>query len=277
MRLAMFTVYIDDSGTDPRQAVAIASAVIIPAKRIVALNQEWKTFANKEGFTEFHTAECVAHNSRSEFSDWDDAKTRRVMSRIRQILRKYGAKAFSFAVNKQDYDQVIPVEIAEVGGRHHYTWAVRNVLSALDRWAEISKMSIPFEYVFDWMDKNSQKEAKAEIEIVFEQAQSVNIQHRRRYTNYSFRRRQDIPALQCTDMLAWTCYQFALFKFANVPLSEIARESFTDFEKAGLNQQEWLTAVTITREHLADWGRRELNDPRSQKRRAEWRETHPKP
>src|SRR5271155_4361077 len=39
--LAMFRAYIDDSGTDPEQQVAIASMLIMPATRIPALDREW--------------------------------------------------------------------------------------------------------------------------------------------------------------------------------------------------------------------------------------------
>ena len=37
-----FTVYLDDSGTSPSQHVAIASAVIIPASRLLLLEREWE-------------------------------------------------------------------------------------------------------------------------------------------------------------------------------------------------------------------------------------------
>lgn len=268
----MFTVYIDDSGTDPKQSIAIASAIIFPALRTASLDKEWATFIAKEGFSSFHASECIARNAKSEFAEWDEQKVTRVTSRIHQITKKYGVKAFSFAVNKADYDEVVPSKIREFG-RFHYTWAIRNVISCLDRWAEIAHMTSPFEYVFDWMDK-SQKEAKNEIETVMAEAESVNLAHPDRYTHYSFRRRQDIPALQCTDMLAWTCYQFARHKFGGAKLGTIAAHNFQEFEKDTKGNGEWLTAVTITRENLEKWGQNELNDPRSQKRRKEWLEKH---
>jgi len=43
VHLAMFTVYVDDSGTDPNQAVAIASAWVIPGPQIIRLESEWDT------------------------------------------------------------------------------------------------------------------------------------------------------------------------------------------------------------------------------------------
>ncbi|MGA8503197.1 MAG: hypothetical protein WB683_16705, partial [Candidatus Sulfotelmatobacter sp.] len=52
----LFTNYVDDSGTDPNQRVAIASGWIVPAARIVALEREWDRLKEKEGFTDFHTS-----------------------------------------------------------------------------------------------------------------------------------------------------------------------------------------------------------------------------
>lgn len=60
MFLAMFTVYIDDSGTAPEQQVAIASGLIFPAKRMAAMEREWRSFLQKQGIEQFHTSECVA-------------------------------------------------------------------------------------------------------------------------------------------------------------------------------------------------------------------------
>ena len=41
VQLVMFTVYIDDSGSDPNQPVANATALIVPGRRILALQREW--------------------------------------------------------------------------------------------------------------------------------------------------------------------------------------------------------------------------------------------
>lgn len=66
--LVMFTVYIDDSGTSPDQHVAIATALVMPAARITALDKEWETLTRKEGFSDFHMSICVARNEKSQFA-----------------------------------------------------------------------------------------------------------------------------------------------------------------------------------------------------------------
>jgi hypothetical protein len=242
--LVMFSVYIDDSGTAPDQAVAMASALIVPAKRIVALNKEWETFAAKAGFTDFHSSECVCRNPKSEYAHWDDDKVRTVTARVRQTTRKYAVRAFSFAVTKKDYDCLLAPEMKELFGRFHYTWAIQHVLTFCREWAIGTGMSIPFEYVFDWMGPSP---AKAEIEDVmalFERSK------RGCYTNYSFRKRRDIPALQCTDLLAWSSYQVARHHFFGKSLNPIADENYAGFRKFG---DEWLTARSISRQGLSDW------------------------
>src|ERR1700733_3532249 len=86
INLVMYTSYIDDSGTDPKQLIAIASALIIPAIKLIPLQREWNTFLEKEGITKdgYHTSECVAHNSKTDFADWDDDCVKRVLARVRQ-------------------------------------------------------------------------------------------------------------------------------------------------------------------------------------------------
>jgi hypothetical protein len=77
----MADVFIDDSGTDPRQKVAIASALIVKSCEIVALDGEVTALAVKEnfigenGFPDFHTSECVAGNIKSTFAKWNEEKS----------------------------------------------------------------------------------------------------------------------------------------------------------------------------------------------------------
>ena len=145
VRVSYFTTYLDDSGTAPGQRVAIATALVIPANRIIALEGEWKHLKEKEGFTDFHTSESVARNYKSEFAKWDDVKQERVFLRVRQIIKKYGAKIYSFAVNKKDYDDLMPDDLREYVG-DHYTWAIRHLLGHLAAWRVSRHVQFPLEY-----------------------------------------------------------------------------------------------------------------------------------
>lgn len=272
----MFTVYIDDSGTAPDQQVAIATALVIPAARIVALDREWENLTVKESFDNFHMSECVALNKSSCFALWDQDKQRRVISRVRQIGKKFGLAAASLAINKSDYDELLSDALRKYAGRYHYTWAIRNMIGLLDKWVAAFNVTPPLEYIYDWMDPKAQKKQKAEIDTVMAQAEA----HARergdsgRYANYGFRKRQNIPALQCSDAIAWTCYQFALFAINKTPLSKVAQECWDDFY--GHRNNTWLYAATMTREQLQDWIEREQRDGRGLERFRAWEATHTK-
>jgi hypothetical protein len=248
-RPAMFTVYLDDSGTSPSQPIAIATGFVISTLQITRLEQEWEKFRNKYSFSDFSMAEFVAGNPKSEFAKWEDEKKKKAFQRIIQISKKFGTKAYSVAVNKRDYDDVIPDIFRNTIGRHHYTWAIHHLLSFLDtRWRS-NEGGAPFEYVFHWMER----ESKSEIESAMMQAEEsfVEAGEKGGYKNYSFRHSKDLPGLQCVDAICWVCYQYALFAIRNKPTNEFAEIGWRNFE-GHLGEDGWLRAVTIQRPHLQD-------------------------
>jgi Protein of unknown function (DUF3800) len=265
----MFSAYIDDSGTDPNQRAAIATALVVAAAQIIPLEREWDKLKKKHGFSDFHTSEMVARNYKSDFADWDEAKQRRVFQRVREISRKYsiGSAAVSFAVNKADYDNVVPLEYRNhLGG--HYTWAVRHLMNFLEAWKQSRKIP-PLEYIFDWAEPGC--EERAEIETVMAQTESISQQRGRpgEFTNYAFRRRKDVPALQCVDAIGWTCYQQALLQFRKVPMHKLADEAWKGYG-AHLEQQGWLQCFTVREDNLRKWISAEIADGETLKRFAEF-------
>jgi hypothetical protein len=210
----MFTVYVDDSGTSPSQKVAVATALIIPAKQIAAMEREWAKLRATEHFSCFHMSEFVARNPKTDFASWDDVKQQRVFDRVRQITRKYGIQGFSFSVNKQDYDEIVVGDWRAVFGRHHYTWALRHALSFADEWR--SKLNTPpLEYVFDWMGKPTDPRRR-EVEAMMELAESLALEDGKKegeFANYSFRHLKDNAGLQSVDMIGWISYQIGLRNF----------------------------------------------------------------
>lgn len=229
---AMFTAYIDDSGTAPEHKVAIASALLFPAERLVAFQKEWDRFATKEGFHHFHMAQFAARKRKDRenpFRDWDDAKAKRTYSRLRQILKKYGVHAISVGVKKSDYDEAIPEHIRTNTGKFHYSWAIRHLLDFLANWRGKTRCKLPLEYIFSWMRPNDER--KIEIEQVMSQAHFAAKQvegHEREFDNWSFRHPEDIAGLQCSDVMAWIAYQFSLLIYSQKPMPTEAETGWRD-------------------------------------------------
>jgi Protein of unknown function (DUF3800) len=246
INLMMATLYIDDSGTDPKQHVAIATVLIIPASQIIRLEREWNTLREKEHFRCFHTSECMAKNAKSEFANWDDDKIERVFRRVRQISKKYGARAVSIAVNKKDYDELVPPEFRNYIGKYHYTWAVRQLLSFIEPHFPPKPAR---EFIFQWLERKDK--ARKEIEDVMDQAQWLACKEGlpRDYADPQFRKSDDIPGLQCVDAIGWICYQYSLLLFRKTPLKKYIDESWHHFG-AHLSEEGWLMAFTILRDKL---------------------------
>lgn len=254
--MSYFTTYIDDSGTAPDQRVAMCTALIIPAARIIAMEREWKTLKEKEGFSDFHTSVFIARNYKTEFAKWDDDKQERVFRRVREIIKKFGVKIYTFAVNKKDYDEVIPDSAKGYIG-DHYTWAVRHVIGHLAAWRKSRRVVNPLQYLYDWMEKNDPK--RKEIEEVMEQAEMVaeQIGMAGEYENFDFRRRKDHAGLQCVDAIAWTSYQISMHAIYGTPMHPMAHVAWEDLLSRNTEviagPFEWLTAFSVSRNQLEEW------------------------
>jgi hypothetical protein len=270
--LAMFTVYVDDSGTDPKQPTAIAAALIIPGSQIIALENAWEKFKHCQFITEFHSSECVAGKEKSEFEGWSSQRKKRVCWQVREITKQFSAYAFSIAISKKDFDEVVTGELRDFGGRFHYSWAVWHLLRNLDAWAVFHNVTEPFEFVFDWMGESKRNEAKREIETVMAQWEAMKPGFFDGH--YSFRKRQLTPGLQCSDLLAWSCYQYARSAFYRSPIHPIAWETFWDYD--AFKNRGWITAITQTREQLQHWVELEAADDVRKERRRKWGELYGK-
>src|SRR5580704_8425915 len=92
---------------------------------------------------------------------------------------------------------------------------------------------------------------KIEIETVMSQAHyyADRFKTGEDYSNYSFRRSEGIPGLQCVDAIAWICYQKALEIFRKKAVHPLARVSWDDLG-GHLGSRGWLYAGTIVRDNL---------------------------
>jgi hypothetical protein len=177
------------------------------------------------------------------------------------IVRKYGLKAGSVAVNKKDYLEVLPESFRSLIGVHHYTWAVHQLLSYL-RTTRLQNHPgcFGFEYVFDWMEPGSPE--RVEVEAAMARMEEVAIEDgmEGEFSHYSFRKRQETPGLQCVDLVGWTAYRFALWAFQQTPLNPFAQRAWEYFE-GPKEQNGWLGAITIQRHHLEDLYAKAMADP----------------
>ena len=254
INIAVFTIYIDDSGTSPEHKIAIAAGIIIPKIQIAHFDAEWNKFLEREHISNFHSSVCLARNHKSEFANWDEEHVRKVFARVRQITFKYSVKGFCIGIHKQDYEDIVPADMKAAVGHSYYTWAVSSLLNLAHDWAE--KRSVPIEYVFDEENKN----IKREIEDALAFSEEIYEDHF--LGHYSFRMRREVPCLQAVDHFAWACYQgFRRSRFQHT-LNPIAAESFEGYQQA--KGEKWRVIQSLNREGLKNWVAKKRNDPRTQ-------------
>lgn len=261
VNLAVFTVYVDDSGTSPNQKTAVAAALIIPAMQIVRLETVWNSFKDKHGFDYLHASEAAAEVKKGQYQKWDDDKVLKVFRRARQITKSFASNAFVFAIDKQEFDAITPLEWREPGGDNHYTWAFRTLLHQLMNWARDRRVP-PFEFVFD----NAVGKDRDEIEMLMDQFEDEY--HGCFAGKYSFRCKAEVPALQCVDMLAWSSFAFTRVWKEHVPSRQIAKETIEDF--ASHRDQTWMTFLVHDIPQLKKLVQLELRDEDGTRQRKKW-------
>lgn len=224
---------------------------MFPAKRIAAFEREWNAFLQKERVQELHASECVAHNPHSDFADWDDDRSGRVLLRAQEIIFKYSVKAFSIGIHKQDYNEVVPKEMWLSVGQSHYVWALSSVLGLSYDWS--SNHSTPMEYVFD----NASKEEKRDIDEAIDYSDAIYPGHFSGH--YSFRSRKNVPGLQAVDLYAWVNYQAACDTRFGVPIKPIAEKLWFPF--ISRDNGEWCIIQSLSREGLEMFVKRTYGSP----------------
>jgi hypothetical protein len=119
------------------------------------------------------------------------------------------------------------------------------MIGAIDKWKPFHRVETPLEYLFDWEEPGSKP--RKEIEEVMAQAEHIS-GDAGVYTNFSFRKRQPLPGLQCVDTLGWVSYQVALLAFYKKPLVPDAEIGWKDFKRH--RNPHWRVAGTVKREDL---------------------------
>lgn len=270
VNVAMFTLFLDDSGTRPTHKVAVASALIVPSTQIINLEKEWNALKTKEGFSCFHASVCNARDKHSEFTDWSDGKVDRIFARVMQIAKKYGARAISCSTHKKFYDEAVkPEEIRRYFGTYHYTWCVGLVIADAERWRKAHRHAEPFAFIFDYMEPNAP--ARIEIEKVLAMCERANREQGAcgDYTKYNFLDKKDIPGLQCADEIAWTCNRIALHQFNRISMPERAKRCWIGYG-GPKGPDGFLRAFTVMKNQLQKVVADEIADGRTFVRIQRW-------
>src|ERR1700685_674430 len=232
--VAPFAMYIDDSGTSPDQAIAVAAGFIAPLKAWIEFENEWNAARAIPGdeFKCMHMVDFVSGiNKKSEFLNWSDlSKKQRILQRLRGIIKHSCLKAFALGVVKKDFELIVPPSLRLQGFENHYVYAIRRVLGMIAGWRQDNMAGEPIEYYFDWQEKGDS--VRKEIEKVFSAAEGQDDAFKLfglKKCGYGFREKESVLPLQAADIFAWTIYQAMLNEIEKKKVTLLAQETFQDF------------------------------------------------
>ena len=209
--MALWSLYIDDSGTHPESPVAIAGCFLSDLRRWKDFQGEWEEAKShpKDGFTEFHMAEFAARSY--EFLTWPDDKCERVINKLIGIIERNVLAGFVSAVVKDDYDKFVTGKLREKVGEYHYTFAVQSCLDLMEQWFYASTIEHGgVHYFFDRMSKGKSKaEIKKLMQSLFEDPR-LSKRFGLADGGWAFENKLYFLPLQAADILAWNGYRYML-------------------------------------------------------------------
>jgi hypothetical protein len=224
----LHTVYVDDSGSDPKSQVASAAFCVSTVERWKEFEIEWRKIADCNGFDlqYFHMTEFAACRRNSlcqqcrngktntkehPWQKWSNEKRENVLRRLAKAVVKHTECGFGIAHTKQDYEDHVKNSPAralakEPIGDEHFTFSVQQCGGRLAEWRYERGIDTPLNFVFD----NSSKAERREIAEVFFAAAKDRTKYQGGIEQWfepdgvSFQSRKRLPQLLAADMVAWT-------------------------------------------------------------------------
>lgn len=220
------TVYLDDSGTDPKSRIASAGMCIATVDRWLDFADRWKKIADNVGFdlkhwhmTEF--AACRPTNFCQQcqkgkltavehpWRKWSDKKREMVLKRMAKALITTVEYGLGIAHTKEDYEKYVRDSPAralagEPVGDEHFTFAVQQCGGKLAEWRAAQAITSPLKFVFDLSSTKQRDEIANVFFAAVRDKYRDSIEQWFDGTGVAFESRKNTPQLLAADMIAWT-------------------------------------------------------------------------
>jgi len=140
------------------------------------------------------------------YCHWDGEKKRRVYKRIVGALNRNKRVGLGIGIPKDVFDGEVPKlpePLRKKCGTNHFAFAVRILMTMVQRWRMESNITLPMKYFFDRMGKG-----RGEIMSIWENIEDSEWDDALRKLGmepkgYSFEDKKEFKPLQVADILAW--------------------------------------------------------------------------
>jgi hypothetical protein len=202
--MAMFTVYLDESGTHDKSKAVVVAGCIATVNQWTFFEREWREMLEREGISIFHRNDL--ENFKGEFKEeygWNPARRARVVRLAQGIIKRRTNYAICSAVIKRDYDEIIMGEMRDYYGRHYYTFCVNDALRLVGNWIRKFSRTEPLNLVFE-----SGAEGIGEVMTrLAEISRSEKLTRLYNFASGTFAKKQDLVQLQAADLWAYETFK----------------------------------------------------------------------
>ncbi|MGH6876343.1 MAG: DUF3800 domain-containing protein [Rhizomicrobium sp.] len=152
VRIAMFTAYIDESGTDEASNCLGIGGLIADAEQWTAFETQWRQALADAGVKYSHMKE-YAHST-GEFGKWKsktkqfEPQRERFMRQLCYAITKTAKYTFGAIITRGDYEKFVPEDLRRGMGTP-YTFLGRYCIARVGVWAQENSPKEPVKLVFE--------------------------------------------------------------------------------------------------------------------------------
>jgi hypothetical protein len=189
--------YFDESGSHDSAPVLCVAGYIIEKSHAISLTHEWRGVLGARRLPYFRMSECAHGNG--PFETLSKSARSQLVLRMIQIIEKYTIQGIAVTVSNDEFKGII-VKPGLIGDA--YGFAAHVILAGVRSWISSNPLVSKVAYFFE-SGHSSQSEANEIMNMLFKN-EELRVLYR--YAAHAFVDKEDTPAVQAADLLAWQWY-----------------------------------------------------------------------
>ncbi len=195
--LTLVEAYFDESIGPKGTPILCVAGYLIESGQAKLLSEEWRTALDEARLPYFRMSECAHGNG--AFASLDRPHRILVQSAVMRIIEHRTIQGLAVTVNIAEFERYMP-DHPLIGSP--YTFCAHVIIGGVQNWIRKTRYAGEIAYFFE-AGHASQSEANGIMQKIFKQP---DLRDASRYHRHSFVLKEQTPAVQAADLLAWQWY-----------------------------------------------------------------------
>jgi Protein of unknown function (DUF3800) len=192
-----YQAYFDESGSHAGSHVLCVAGYVMEKRQARKLSRDWMAVLHAKGLPYFRMSECAHGNG--PFSRLSKSDRIAVAKRVIEIIKGRTILGLAVTLNSDEFRSLMQFHPL-IGGP--YSFAAHMVLTGVNTWIERNNIQGKVAYFFE-AGHESRPEANRIMAEIFSHE---NLKNEYRYGGHAFVEKEEAPAVQAADLLAWQWY-----------------------------------------------------------------------